>query len=144
MADAACPGFSFGAVASGAKAQGELDLGLVAGDEDLTCAAVFTRNRFRAAPVELSAQRVKSGTCRAIVVNAGNANALVGERGRADAEAVAHYTARGLECDEKRVLVASTGVVGRPLAIEPIVLATPRLCASLRPDGLDDFVRAIQ
>src|SRR5688572_24393101 len=144
MADAACPGFSFGAVASGAKAQGELDLGLVAGDDDVTCAALFTRNRFRAAPVVLSEQRAKSGTCRAIIVNAGNANALVGERGLHDAQAMAHYTARGLECDEKRVLVASTGAVGRQLPIESLVLSTPRLCASLRPDGLDDFVRAIQ
>ncbi len=144
MADAACPGFKFGAVASGVKAPGELDLALLAADADASCAAVFTRNQFRAAATQISEQRAKSGTCRAIVVNAGNANALVGERGRTDAEAMAHYAARGLKCDEKRVLLASTGVVGRPLPIEPIVLATPRLVASLRPDGLDDFVRAIQ
>lgn len=126
------------------KGPDELDLGLVAADEDAVAAGVFTKNRFRAAPVELSEARIKSGSCRAVMVNAGNANALVGERARTDAEAMAHYAARGLKCDEKRVLVASTGAVGRPLPIEPIVMATPRLCAALRPDGLDDFVRAIQ
>ncbi len=144
MADAACPGFKFGAVGSGVKPLGELDLGLVAGDADLHVAAMFTQNRFRAAPVELSEARAKSGVCRALVVNAGNANALVGAQGRQDAEAMTHYVARGLECDEKRVLIASTGTVGRRLPIEPIVLATPRLCESLRGDGLDDFARAIQ
>ncbi len=144
MADAACPGFLFAGVGSGVKPPPELDLGLVAGDADVAVAAAFTKNRFRAAPVELSEARAKSGACRAIVVNAGNANALVGERGRADAEAMTHYAARALDCDEKRVLVASTGAVGRALPIEPIVLATPRLAQALRPDGLDDFVRAIQ
>jgi glutamate N-acetyltransferase/amino-acid N-acetyltransferase len=144
MADAACPGFVFAGVPSGIKPPGELDLALVAGEKDLVVAGVFTKNRFRAAPVELSEARAKAGTCRAIVVNAGNANALVGERGRTDAEAMAHYVGRALDCDEKRVLVASTGAVGRALPIEPIVLSTAPLAKALRKDGLDDFVRAIQ
>ncbi|MGZ5907719.1 MAG: bifunctional glutamate N-acetyltransferase/amino-acid acetyltransferase ArgJ, partial [Reyranella sp.] len=60
-----------------------------------------------------------------------------------DAQAMGHYTAKAIDCDEKRVLVASTGVIGQPLPIEPIVMATPRLVAAARPDGLDDFTRAI-
>jgi glutamate N-acetyltransferase/amino-acid N-acetyltransferase len=144
MADAACPGFLFAGVPSGVKALGEPDLAMVAGVADLTVAAMFTQNRFRAAPVILSESRAKSGVCRAVMVNAGNANSLVGERGRTDAEAMTHYAARALECEDKKVLVASTGQVGRPLPIEPIVLATPALKKALRPAGLDDFVRAIQ
>ena len=55
---------------------------------------------------------------------------------RADAAAMAHYAAKALGCDEKRVLVASTGVIGQPLPIERIVEATPRLCAAARaPTG---------
>lgn len=124
------------------KGPDELDLGLAAGDADLVAAVVFSQNEFRAALVENSAERVKSGTCRAVVVNAGNANALVGKRGRDVAEAMAHDAARGLSCDEKRVLVASTGTVGRVLPVESIVRATPQPCAALRPDGLDDLVHA--
>jgi glutamate N-acetyltransferase/amino-acid N-acetyltransferase len=60
-----------------------------------------------------------------------------------DAEAMAHYAAKAIGCEEKRVLVASTGVIGQPLPIERIVEATPRLAAAARVDGLDDFVRAI-
>jgi glutamate N-acetyltransferase/amino-acid N-acetyltransferase len=119
-------------------------LGLVVADADAVAAGVFTRNRFRAASVELSEERVKAGVCRAILVNSGNANAIVGERGRADAEAMTHYVARALDCDNKRVLCASTGRVGRPLNVEPIVLVTPQLTKALRADGLDDFVQAIQ
>jgi glutamate N-acetyltransferase/amino-acid N-acetyltransferase len=56
---------------------------------------------------------------------------------------MAHYAAKALGCDERRVLVASTGVIGQPLPIERIVEATPRLVAELRPDGLEEFTRAI-
>ena len=152
MADAACPGFRFAGLGSGAKAVGQaaaatgeaFGLGLVAADADAVAAGVFTRNRFRAAPVTLSEARIKSGSCRAILVNSGNANAMVGGRGLTDAEAMTHYVARALECDDKRVMVASTGRVGRLLSVEPIVFVTPQLVKALRPDGLDDFVHAIQ
>jgi glutamate N-acetyltransferase/amino-acid N-acetyltransferase len=56
---------------------------------------------------------------------------------------MAHYAAKAIGCDDKRVLVASTGVIGQPLPIEPIVMATPRLVQSARGDGLEDFTRAI-
>jgi glutamate N-acetyltransferase/amino-acid N-acetyltransferase len=56
---------------------------------------------------------------------------------------MAHYAAKALGCDERRVLVASTGVIGQPLPIERVVESTPRLVAAARPDGLDDFTRAI-
>jgi glutamate N-acetyltransferase/amino-acid N-acetyltransferase len=140
---AACPGFRFAGISAGIKKTQRPDLALLVADEDVPAAAVFTRNRVRAAPVELSQKRVASGVARAIVVNSGNANACTGERGMRDAEAMAHYAAKALDCEEKRVLVASTGVIGQPLPIEQIVVHTPRLIASARPDGLEDFTRAI-
>jgi glutamate N-acetyltransferase/amino-acid N-acetyltransferase len=127
----------------GIKKNQRPDLGLVLAQEDVPAAAVFTRNQVRAAPVVLSEKRIAGGLARAIIVNSGNANACTGDRGWRDAEAMAHYAAKAIDCEEKRVLVASTGVIGQPLPIEPIVMATPRLVAAARPDGLDDFTHAI-
>ena len=139
----ACPGFRFSGIVAGVKANGRPDLGLIVADVDVPTAAVFTRNRVRAAPVALSEANIKSGLARAIIVNSGNANACTGDKGAFDAAAMAEYAARAIDCDQKRVLVASTGIIGQPLPIERIVAATPRLYASARPDGLDDFARAI-
>ena len=139
----ACPGFRFAGIMAGIKVAQRPDLALLVADDEVPAAAVFTRNQVRAAPVVLSEKRVASGLARAIIINSGNANACTGPRGMQDAEAMGHYAARALDCEEKRVLVASTGVIGRPLPIERIVQATPRLVASLRPDGLEDFTQAI-
>jgi glutamate N-acetyltransferase/amino-acid N-acetyltransferase len=139
----ACPGFRFAGMFCGIKKTQRPDLALLMADDEVPATAVFTRNQVRAAPVVLSEKRVASGLARAIIVNSGNANACTGERGMRDAEAMAHYAAKALDCEEKRVLVASTGVIGQPLPIEPIVMATPRLVAAARPDGLEDFTRAI-
>jgi glutamate N-acetyltransferase/amino-acid N-acetyltransferase len=143
MANAACPGFRFAGLSAGIKTNLRPDLALVVADDDVPVAAAFTRNRVRAAPVELCEKRVAGGFARAIIVNSGNANACTGEGGMRDAIAMGHYAAKALDCDEKRVLVASTGVIGRPLPIERIVEATPRLVAAARPDGIEDFARAI-
>lgn len=143
MPPAACPGFRFAGIVAGIKRNQRPDLGLIVADDDVPTAAVFTQNRVRAAPVLLSEKRVASGLARAIVVNSGCANACTGPRGLQDAEAMAHYAAKAVGCDDKRVLVASTGVIGQPLPIEAIVMNTPRLVTSARPDGLEDFTRAI-
>jgi glutamate N-acetyltransferase/amino-acid N-acetyltransferase len=143
MADVACPGFRFAGLVCGIKRNQRPDLGLIVADADAACAAVFTRNQFRAPPVVLSEERVRAGVARAIIVNSGNANACTGERGGRDAEAMAHYAAKAIGCDEKRVLVASTGVIGQPLPIERIVEATPRLYAAARADGLSEFAHSI-
>jgi glutamate N-acetyltransferase/amino-acid N-acetyltransferase len=75
MADAACPGFRFAGLYCGIKKNQRPDLGLIVADEEVAAAAVFTRNRVRAAPVELSAAHVQGGVARAVIVNSGNANA---------------------------------------------------------------------
>src|SRR5688572_11146942 len=82
-----CPGFRFGAVAAGIKKNGAADLALMVCDRPATAAAVFTRNRVKAAPVVVSrAQLVRSkGRARAVIVNSGNANACTGKPGTADA-----------------------------------------------------------
>ncbi len=140
---AACPGFKFGGLYCGIKKTQRNDLGLIVAEDEVPVAAVFTQNRVKAAPVKLSQKRVASGLARAIIVNSGNANACTGKRGMEDAEAMAHYAAKAIGCDDKRVLVASTGVIGQPLPIEPIVMATPRLVQIARGDGIEEFTRAI-
>ena len=66
-------GFSFAAMHCGIKSNGALDLGLIVADDAVSVAGMFTKNRVKAAPVELSMQRVERGRAQAIVVNSGNA-----------------------------------------------------------------------
>ena len=144
MSDApACAGFRFAGIVAGIKSNGRPDLGLVVADEDVATAAVFTRNQVRAAPVTLSEAHVKSGVARAIIVNSGNANAATGTKGEDDAATMVERCAASVGCKPKRVLVASTGIIGRPLPIDRIVDHTAPLFAAARPDGLDDFQHAI-
>src|SRR5205814_5478450 len=94
MADAACPGFRFAGINCGIKPAPRFDLALIVAHDDVPAAAVFTQNRVRAAPVQLSEANVKSGVARAIIVNSGSANACTGARGMEDATAMAHYAAK--------------------------------------------------
>src|SRR5215468_11098282 len=96
-AEPACPGFRFAGIVAGIKTNGRPDLGVIIADDEVPTAAVFTRNLVRAAPVALSAEHVKSGLARAIIVNSGNANACTGDKGAFDASAMADYCARAVD-----------------------------------------------
>jgi glutamate N-acetyltransferase/amino-acid N-acetyltransferase len=106
-------------------------------------AGLFTKNRVKAAPVLATRQRVRRGMCRALIINSGNANACTGERGLRDAEAMAQLTAHALYIPHQQVLVASTGVIGRPLPMDRVERGIPALVAQLSPDGFDDAAEAI-
>lgn len=108
-----------------------LDLALVAADEPCVCAGVFTQNRFCAAPVQVSRERAAKGRARAVVLNSGNANASTGEPGLKAARQTAALVAKELGCDEEEVLVASTGVIGKPMAIDGFVTGVPKAAARL-------------
>ena len=138
-----CPGFQTAGVASGLKTNGKKDLGLIYSEVPLTVAGMFTRNLVKAAPVLLDQQRTANGSCRAVIVNSGNANCCTGEQGMQDAIRMGRLAAQGLMVDEEDVLVASTGVIGEPLPIEKIETATPGLIKALAADGLSDFAEAI-
>jgi len=135
-------GFRASAVAAGIKADG-LDLALVAADESGPAAAVFTTNRAPAAPVRVSREHLASGRARAVVVNAGCANAATGVGGLRDARAMAEATALALGCPVEEVVVASTGVIGVPLPLERVRRGIALAAAALRPDGGADAARAI-
>jgi glutamate N-acetyltransferase/amino-acid N-acetyltransferase len=114
-------GFSACGVSAGIKKSGRKDVALVVATETCPAAAVFTKSSMAAPPVVVSRENVADGRLRAAVVNAGNANACTGERGLADARAMAAATAGALGCPPGDVLVASTGVIGVPMPMERVL-----------------------
>jgi len=115
-------GFRAGAAAGGVKALTEKpDVGLLVCDTAARAAAVFTQNRVVAAPVLVSREHLKaSRTLRGIVANSGNANACTGDQGLADARHMAAVAAECVGCRAEQMLVASTGVIGRPLPMDRV------------------------
>ena len=112
-------------------------------DRPATVGAAFTRNSFRAAPVDVASERVRRGRLQAIVVNSGNANACTGRRGLADARRSCAIAARSLGIDEKLVAPASTGIIGVPLPMGAVSAGVDVAATSLDADGLGRFARAI-
>lgn len=95
------------------------DLALIVSDVPAAAAGMFTSNQVCAAPVKVSAQRVKN-LARAIVVNSGNANACTGRQGMADAERMTAVTAKVLSINKNSVLVCSTGRIGVPMPMRNV------------------------
>lgn len=136
-------GFRAGAAATGSKASGRLDVGVLACDsDDAASTALFTRNAVVGAPVKVS-RRARLDALRAVVVNAGNANVGTGSRGVEVAEAMTAAVAAGLGVEATRVGVASTGIIGVQLERERIVSGIERVVEALSPEGGIDFSEAI-
>src|ERR1051326_1130971 len=96
------------------------DVCLIVSDRPSKGAAVFTQNAFCAAPVTVSRAHVENGDIRAIVCNAGNANAVTGEQGLAEARAMAAHAAKALSLQPDQFIVCSTGIIGRPLPLDKV------------------------
>ncbi len=143
MKNISCPGFKAAGIASGLKKNGKKDMGLILSEAPACVAGVFTQNKIKAAPVLLDIERIKQGACQAVVVNSGNANCCTGKQGIRDAKAMAGYAASALGISEEHVLVASTGVIGKPLPISKIKKATPGLVKALASEGFYDLAKAI-
>jgi len=137
------PGFQAAGIASGIKEDGRKDLALLYSEVPAKAAGVFTTNVFKAAPVLLDMERIKSGTSRAVIINSGNANAATGDEGYQDAVKMARFCAGALQIDENQVLVASTGVIGRKLPIDKVAGNVSRLVKGLSPDGIPEAAQAI-
>ena len=135
-------GFRAAAVEAGIKPD-RPDLALLVADRSCAAAGMFTTNRAQAAPVVVSREHLRSGRARALVVNAGCANAATGERGLADAREMACLAATALGCRAEEVVVASTGVIGVHLPMDKIRAAIPRAAAGLTWDGGAAAARAI-
>jgi len=139
-----------GFVASGCHAgikRRKFDMALLA-TEDLRavpCAAVFTQNKFVAPPVELDRATLAAngGRAAAVIVNSGNANAGTGKPGYKDAQLMAAATGEALQIANSHVMVCSTGIIGTPLPMEPILSHVPHLARKLSAEGGHDAARGI-
>jgi glutamate N-acetyltransferase/amino-acid N-acetyltransferase len=130
-------GFAASGVAAGIKsATGKLDLACIFADRPSPWAATFTTNRFAAAPVKLARELLRrGGPLQAVLVNSGNANAATGPEGERRARAVAAAVTKVLALPAGRVLVSSTGIIGRPLPGGRIVRAVPEAVRCLEAGG---------
>jgi glutamate N-acetyltransferase/amino-acid N-acetyltransferase len=137
-------GFRASGVVAGLKSSGAPDVALVVNDgpQD-AAAAVFTTNRFPAAPVLWSRQVLLDGRLRAVVLNSGGANACTGPEGFADTHATAEHTAAELGLGAIDVAVASTGLIGVRLPMDRLLPGVTDAAKALAANGGPDAARAI-
>ncbi|HEY1187242.1 MAG TPA: bifunctional ornithine acetyltransferase/N-acetylglutamate synthase, partial [Gemmata sp.] len=139
-------GYTFAGIVSGLRTEPDRrDLAVIISAAPAAAAGVFTQNRVCAAPVQVSRERLPRADARAIVVCSGNANACTGDQGLADARRMAQLVARELGCAPEQVLVASTGVIGRPLPMPVLEAGVPKATREARPgrDAFSDAAHAI-
>ena len=137
-----------GFVASGVRAgirKKRPDLGLIVAPDGATAAAVFTQNKFQAAPVVLSKAALKKsgGRVTAVVVNAGCANAVTGKEGLDAAKRVRTRAAELLRCAEDEIFLASTGVIGVVLPDKKVRDFLPDAVSRLSTGGIEALSHAI-
>jgi glutamate N-acetyltransferase/amino-acid N-acetyltransferase len=142
--DPIVPGFRWAGLEAGIrKRPGKPDLALLLADGPVACAGIFTKSDMAAAPVLLSRARAAGGSARAVLMNAGCANACTGDEGLAAAERMGAALRDPARVEPHEVLLASTGVIGAQLPVAKIEAAAGRLVEAARPDGIRDFARAI-
>ncbi|MCZ2828046.1 bifunctional glutamate N-acetyltransferase/amino-acid acetyltransferase ArgJ [Modestobacter sp. VKM Ac-2986] len=137
-------GFRAAGVAAGLKTSGNPDVALVVNDgpEDVA-AAVFTTNRFPAAPVLWSRQVLTAQRLKAVVLNSGGANACTGPEGFGDTHATAEHVAAELGIGAGEVAVASTGLIGVRLPMDKLLPGVTAAVAKLSADGGTAAAQAI-
>lgn len=136
-------GIYLGTTAAKIKKNGKPDLVVIELVEGSHTAATFTTNQFCAAPVTLAKKHLAAKTPRALLINAGNANAGTGEQGMMDAMATCELVAKELGCSAEEVLPFSTGVIGQNLPMEKFQAGIPDAFANLSVDGWDAASTAI-
>ncbi|WP_370324277.1 bifunctional glutamate N-acetyltransferase/amino-acid acetyltransferase ArgJ [Euzebya sp.] len=138
-------GFTAAGVTAGLKASGRPDLAIVATDTPVTAAAVLTTNQVKAAPVVVTAEHLAAsgGRARAVLLNAGSANACTGLEGLATAREACDLVAHHLGCDAHEVLICSTGVIGVPIDRPAYLAGIPKVVAAAAPEGGADAAEAI-
>src|SRR5687768_2355929 len=137
-------GFSAAGVAAGLKSSGAPDVAVVLnhGPDD-AAAAVFTTNRFPAAPVLWSRQVLAGERARAVVLNSGGANACTGPEGFQDTHATAEHAAAELGLGAIDVAVASTGLIGVRLPMDKLTAGITAAVQAMSEEGGPDAARAI-
>ena len=118
------------------------DLAMIVADTDCTCAAVYTTNKVKGAPITVTRENIRDGHARAVIVNSVNANTCNAD-GVEKAEAMCALAAKALGLKPSDIVVASTGVIGQPLPIEPIANGIPALVKGLSYTGNLEAMHAI-
>ncbi len=136
-------GFKANGLSCGIKRSGRPDLSLIMSEVPCLAAGVYTRNSVKAAPLVVSARHLKKGQARVIICNSGNANCFTGDDGLVAAEATAQAVAQVLGIKTAEVVVASTGIIGKPLPVDKIVRKIPEIIAGARA-GRESGRRAAQ
>lgn len=121
--------------AAGLRYKGRDDLLLMVFDNPAQVAGVFTKSACPSAPVDWCKEHLSAGVARALLVNAGNANAFTGRLGVKAATESATHAAKAVGCKPSEVFLASTGVIGEPLDTGPIADHLPAMMAELSADG---------
>ncbi|HNZ99346.1 bifunctional glutamate N-acetyltransferase/amino-acid acetyltransferase ArgJ [Ruminococcus sp.] len=118
------------------------DLALIVADKMCSTAAVYTTNKVKGAPILVTKEHIKDGKAKAVIVNSVNANTCNPD-GVEKATKMCQLAAKALGIDENDVIVASTGVIGQVLPIEPIANAMDDLAGGLTYDGNKRALEAI-
>lgn len=138
-------GFLAGACYVGVKSRKseKPDVAIIYSEQPASCAAMFTTNKFCAAPVILDREILKKGKARAVVINSGNANAATGEQGIKDAKTVETEAEKLLGLGEDEVFVCSTGVIGQKLPVEKVLEGVRRIVPDMSVEKGTDAAWAI-
>jgi glutamate N-acetyltransferase/amino-acid N-acetyltransferase len=137
------PGVRLGTTMAGVRKANRRDLVVIELAEGTQTAAVFTRNRFCAAPVLVAREHLHEAPPRALLINTGNANAGTGQSGIDDARACCLALAGQLHCSPQAILPFSTGVIGERLPVARITAGLPGCVGALAPDGWVEAAQGI-
>jgi len=138
-------GFLSGSLYCGIKASNldRPDIAMIVSEDPAIAAGTFTTNKVKAAPVRVSAAHMRAPEIRAIVANAGNANACTGVEGIENAKRMAHAAAHALGVKDRQVLVCSTGRIGVQLPIEKMEASISKLSGVVHAAGSSEAAEAI-
>lgn len=120
-----------------------LDLGVIYSDFPCTTAGVFTQNKSCAAPVKISKKNIEN-QIKAVIINSGNANACTGTQGMQDAEKMCTLIAKELNINSNEVLVASTGIIGKPLPMNDIATGIKTIVQDINYENFNLLPEAIK
>jgi glutamate N-acetyltransferase/amino-acid N-acetyltransferase len=136
-------GFRFSVAQAEVKYKGRTDMALIYSEREAAAAATFTTNKVKAAPIWLGMKKIRSGKARAVVVNAGNANACTGWQGMRDAEETARLAGEALGVPAKHVYPSSTGVIGVRMPMRKVARGIKELTETIGSAKLKDVAQAI-
>jgi glutamate N-acetyltransferase/amino-acid N-acetyltransferase len=137
-------GYRAAGIAAGLKPSGLPDLALILSDVEAIAAGVFTTSHVRAAPVDYCRERLQAkASARAILCNAGQANAATGEQGWRDALESAKALGQALNIPADSIMIASTGVIGQRIRMDALMAGIPQLVAAASETGSDSAAQAI-